>query len=297
MQIMSSKVGMKRAAQVLSNETATMVKRQRILDNEETDSIGSDDKSTKSNKSLQFPMQLMQMLNENKCPNHISWIKEMEAISFTTDKLQEEVLDKHFQGLKWESFVRKLNRWGFRRISGNTVPEGKVYYYHDSFRFEEQELLKTMSATKKKLPTTPMPLVYQLANETDERNDSEQNRQGEVSVATAPFPNRQQDFLSLLTTSPELNQPIVDVGNMPVLLARAVANLSSMSTLLSAPSLGSQIINGAAIRPLSPLTTSQQRPAINNRSIQASLLCQLLERQKRVAHAQQTLDLIARLRR
>jgi HSF-type DNA-binding len=74
----------------------------------------SDDDSVEkkpSSDQLNFPGKLMELVNENMAPDYVSWIETAEAISFRTDGFQEHVLDKFFQGLKYDSFVRKLNRW------------------------------------------------------------------------------------------------------------------------------------------------------------------------------------------
>jgi hypothetical protein len=70
----------------------------------------SEDKKPLSDQ-LNFPETLMQLINENMAPDYVSWIETEEAISFMNDGFQEHVLDKFFQGLKYDSFVRKLNRW------------------------------------------------------------------------------------------------------------------------------------------------------------------------------------------
>ena len=73
-------------------------------------SADSDSKKRAADQ-LNFPERLMQLINDNVAPDHVSWIDNEEAISFKTDGFQEQVLDKFFQGLKYDSFVRKLNRW------------------------------------------------------------------------------------------------------------------------------------------------------------------------------------------
>ena len=60
---------------------------------------------------MSFPERLMQLINDGTAPEHVGWIEKEEAISFRTNGFQEHVLDVFFQGLKYESFIRKLNRW------------------------------------------------------------------------------------------------------------------------------------------------------------------------------------------
>lgn len=72
---------------------------------------GDGDQKKRSADQHNFPEKLMQLINDNVDPDHVSWIDSEEAVSFKTDGFQEHVLDKFFQGLKYDSFVRKLNRW------------------------------------------------------------------------------------------------------------------------------------------------------------------------------------------
>ena len=146
--------------------------------------------SMSGSEQLTFPERLMELINDTIAPEHVGWIEEEEAISFKTDGFQEHVLDSFFQGLKYDSFVRKLNRWyvssvssvgaqvlqdvpfspavhlltlmqyvytvhhrGFRRVTSERVPSGCVAYYHNSFRKDEQHLLSTMGIGKKNDPT------------------------------------------------------------------------------------------------------------------------------------------------
>ena len=67
--------------------------------------------SSECTDQLTFPERLMQLITECHRPEHVKWIEEEEAITFRVDGFQSEVLDIYFQGLKYESFVRKLNRW------------------------------------------------------------------------------------------------------------------------------------------------------------------------------------------
>lgn len=145
--------------------------------------------SISGSEQLTFPERLMQLINDTIAPDYVGWIEKEEAISFKTDGFQEHVLDSFFQGLKYDSFVRKLNRWyawtryhlfvesfcrffsypnlfilalfglllfnhhrGFRRVTSDNVPDGFVAYYHNSFRKDEQHLLRSMGIGKKNDP-------------------------------------------------------------------------------------------------------------------------------------------------
>ena len=52
-----------------------------------------------------------------------------------------------------ESFTRKLNRWGFKRVADDFFPRGAVVYKHNLFLRDKPKLLVNMSGTTKKEPT------------------------------------------------------------------------------------------------------------------------------------------------
>jgi hypothetical protein len=58
------------------------------------------------------------------------------------------VITKYFQGNKFEGFIRKLNRWGFKRVTGTGLPHGAQMYRHGKFHRGKPELLKQMITFK-----------------------------------------------------------------------------------------------------------------------------------------------------
>jgi hypothetical protein len=61
--------------------------------------------------SVEFPVQLMDLLQRDVAPDALRFLPEGEAIAFNMDIFSEKVLDMFFRGMKWTSVVRNLNRW------------------------------------------------------------------------------------------------------------------------------------------------------------------------------------------
>lgn len=99
---------------------------------------------------LTFPEKLMSLLDGDCVSDVMWWLPDGDAFCFIPDVFAEEVLDKHFQGTKFESFTRKLNRWGFKRVAGQKVPARTVAYYHNSFTRGHPDLIKEMTGGKAK---------------------------------------------------------------------------------------------------------------------------------------------------
>ena len=70
------------------------------------------DSSLKMNTGLQpFPDNLMSLLDSGVVSDIIRWLPDGDAFCLKPALFAERVLDKYFQGTKFESFTRKLNRW------------------------------------------------------------------------------------------------------------------------------------------------------------------------------------------
>jgi len=97
-----------------------------------------------------FPERLMELLNEGVARDSMWWLEDGNGFCVVPKLFAENVLNKYFQGTKFESFTRKLNRWGFKRAAGQHIPQHTIAYYHTHFQRGKPELLKTMSGGKKK---------------------------------------------------------------------------------------------------------------------------------------------------
>ncbi len=60
---------------------------------------------------LPFPENLMSLLDSGVDSDIIRWLPDGDAFCLKPALFAERVLDKYFQGTKFESFTRKLNRW------------------------------------------------------------------------------------------------------------------------------------------------------------------------------------------
>ena len=128
---------------------------------------------------LPFPDKLMSLLDSDKVTEAMRWLRDGDAFCIAPSVFSEQVLDKYFQGTKFESFTRKLNRWyvvvytsmgntiegmmilsplslilrfrGFKRVAGQKVPPNTIAYYHKDFVRGSRKLLKNMNGGKKKM--------------------------------------------------------------------------------------------------------------------------------------------------
>jgi hypothetical protein len=86
----------------------------------------------------------MQIIDSPEYGDCIWWNSPGDGFLLVPKKFTEKVVKKYFQGTKFESFTRKLNRWGFKRVRKGGSPAGVLMYHHDLFQSGKPELLKQM---------------------------------------------------------------------------------------------------------------------------------------------------------
>lgn len=68
-----------------------------------------------------FPEKLMEVLDQPASQDIMHWMPDGEAFCIlSSSRCRDEILPKFFKQTKFPSFVRKLNRWGFKQISKGT---------------------------------------------------------------------------------------------------------------------------------------------------------------------------------
>jgi hypothetical protein len=91
-----------------------------------------------------FHEQLMEVLTNDEDSDTISWLPHGRSfIIYKKKKFASKVLVKYFKATKFTSFTRKLNRWGFTRVTRG--PE-MGSYFHKMFLRDNPELCLRMSS-------------------------------------------------------------------------------------------------------------------------------------------------------
>lgn len=63
-----------------------------------------------SGRRLTFPEKLMDLLNNKDCQDSLCWIQNGNSFAIHQKSFAVNILPAHFEGTKFESFTRKLNR-------------------------------------------------------------------------------------------------------------------------------------------------------------------------------------------
>jgi len=104
---------------------------------------------------LTFPERLMYFLQNDVESNALWWQQDGLSFAFEPKLFTAKVLHKLFPTkIKFESFIRKLNRWGFRRVPGQGLPPNGAAYKHPLFNKDNPEMMKQMKFGQKTITTS-----------------------------------------------------------------------------------------------------------------------------------------------
>jgi len=96
-----------------------------------------------------FPQILMEILTSDDHADTISWLPHGRSFIIHKKKsFGSTVLPKYFKATKFTSFTRKLNRWGFTRVTRG--PEMGSYYHRQFLRDSPELCLRMSSHTSSK---------------------------------------------------------------------------------------------------------------------------------------------------
>lgn len=108
------------------------------------DDPGDGNEAAEDDVAMTFPQRLMEILDNEANNDIIAWLHHGRGfVIFRKKAFEQKILPKYFsKQSKYSSFTRKLNRWGFTRVTRN--PEAGAYY-HQFFQRGGHRLLLQMS--------------------------------------------------------------------------------------------------------------------------------------------------------
>jgi len=194
-----------------------------------------------------FAEKLMEVLSRpSECGHAVTWLPDGKSFVIVSPQaFTADVLPHYFKTAKFESFTRKLNRWGFKRIvsrDGGGASHA-VVYLHEYFRRDAPELCNRMSGGKRDHSLTGADAAASAAareKEGGEEEDEEENSnvKGVVAepapaLAEGAFAEQKSPPLQLPSAAtPESESPARAVAasilkNPPPALAAAASSAGS----------------------------------------------------------------------
>lgn len=134
-------------------------------------------KPPRKRRTKTFPVKLMETITSHYDEDIVAWLPDGRSfVVVDPEAFVEKILTPNFKDCKFSSFVRKLNRWGFARLTSGT---GTDCFYHALFQRERIDLCAQMmcmprtDSAKKKAPPTGTPSTG-VASARTMRMDSNQ---------------------------------------------------------------------------------------------------------------------------
>ncbi|GAX23144.1 hypothetical protein FisN_33Lh036 [Fistulifera solaris] len=113
-------------------------------------SPSSAESQIKGKNLLTFPHRLYSLLSDKQYENAIKWSSDGKSFGVMPLEFTNLVLNVHFRGSQFESFIRKLNRWCFTRNAINSeFPVYAVVHSHPLFQRDRPDLLEAMTCVSK----------------------------------------------------------------------------------------------------------------------------------------------------
>lgn len=109
----------------------------------------ADCKVSMQDELIRFPEKLMEILVKEEASGAILWQDEGRSFAIVPELFSSKILRKYFQGCKFESLLRKLNRWGFKRVMDKNAPLAHLTFHHEFFVKGKSELLAQIQGCKK----------------------------------------------------------------------------------------------------------------------------------------------------
>lgn len=89
-----------------------------------------------------FPKKIFDILSQESISDIITWMPNGKSWRILRPAaFEDEVLPSYFPGIKYSSFKRQVNAWGFKRITEGFYQNS---YYHDMFVRDEPDLMKNI---------------------------------------------------------------------------------------------------------------------------------------------------------
>ena len=152
----------------------------------------------RSQTSKSFAQILMDILNtHDNDPSIICWLPDGLSFLIADHKrFEKELLPKHFRGSLFNSFVRKLNRWGFRRLKRSGQASS---FAHDLFIRDKPWLCARMKCHSK-------PNFRKVTAKVNDDIMSHHAHDSATDVATSPNDDNLQDAATptVASVSPSL---------------------------------------------------------------------------------------------
>ena len=165
--------------------TITVVSNEPIAGDDESRSRDNDNEpenlatAALKNQEKSFPQVLHEILVIPECQSIIHWLPDGHSfIIADKERFSSVILSKYFREALLNSFIRKLNRWGFRRVKSRRKGE-ESSFAHSNFVRDKPWLCLRMKCKSK--PTYHKVKVSSTSTKKKNKKKAKQNTSSEAS--------------------------------------------------------------------------------------------------------------------
>ena len=111
----------------------------------------SSEREERKQPALSFPELMHQLVEDPKLQEVIRWSPNGNQIGIHPKRFSEQILSKRWhQATKFESFARRLNRWGFQRVWNRHFPVEFFAFEHGLFKKGKSHLVAQINTNDTK---------------------------------------------------------------------------------------------------------------------------------------------------
>jgi len=197
---------------------------------------------------LTFPQKLMEILSNSDITDIITWLPHGKGfIILQKRKFALDVMPLYFKHSKYTSFTRKLNRWGFNRVSRG--PEMGAYYHKYFQRGDYLLCMQMHCQSNNKSSKTPIVTT----NTTDVANANPSSPAASPKPSPKPSPKTPP-----ISSPPSLNaSPHVAAAKKDTAMPPLALDVELSSVALSVP-------RNATVSNSAPLPNTNPKPGYSS---------------------------------
>jgi len=153
---------------------------------------------------MTFPQKLMEILDNSHLTDIVTWLPNGKGfIILQKRRFATEVMPMYFKHSKFTSFTRKLNRWGFTRVTRG--PESGAYY-HKYFQRGQHNLVMQMHCQSKMSSKDNAPVKESTALSAI-KSPGVSSAMSALQLDESPAPNAAAAAKSFSTSNPNIFAP------------------------------------------------------------------------------------------
>lgn len=176
---------------------------------EECSSITSDKDSeicsATPKRAKTFPEVLMEILSNPDYASYVGWLPNGKSFSiYNPSEFSSRILPKYFRRVIFRSFVRKLNRWGFRSVK-RSVSGFESTFEHKHFSRDDPELCAKLFCKSNPTSKVAVRRRSNSANSNTASNTVSPSNSARPPAAMNPSPQQgeQRRFMSSFSQNEE----------------------------------------------------------------------------------------------